>query len=120
MDTVSGGIAAPSGLGLFAREGPREAVQFLGNSEGLSGLTWNNPARLAFADATTVVRVPAPLYDRSDAQPAGFSFLFAGDPMQNIQLLVGLIVIAFIGFLAVGIVGAGICFWIDLVTAIVR
>ncbi len=40
--------------------------------------------------------------------------------MQNIQLLVGLIVIAFIGFLAVGIVGAGIFFWIDLVTAIVR
>ena len=40
--------------------------------------------------------------------------------MQNIQLFVGLIVIAFIGFLAVCIVGAVICFWIDLVTAIVR
>lgn len=40
--------------------------------------------------------------------------------MENIQLLGGLIVIALIGFLAVGIVGAGICFWIDLVTAIVR
>ena len=40
--------------------------------------------------------------------------------MEHIQLIFGLIVIAFIGFLAVGIVGAGICFWIDLVTAIVR
>ena len=40
--------------------------------------------------------------------------------MEHIQLIVGLNVIAFIGFLAVGIVGAGICFWIDLVTAIVR
>lgn len=40
--------------------------------------------------------------------------------MEHIQLFVVLIVIAFIGFLAVGIVGAGICFWIDLVTAIVR
>nr|DAE90766.1 MAG TPA: hypothetical protein [Caudoviricetes sp.] len=26
MDTVSGGDAAPSGLGLFEREGPREAA----------------------------------------------------------------------------------------------
>lgn len=40
--------------------------------------------------------------------------------MEHIQLFVGLIVIALIGFLAVGIVGAGICFWIDLVTAFVR
>ena len=40
MDTVSGGIAAPSGLDLFAREGPREAVQCLEISEGLSSLTW--------------------------------------------------------------------------------
>ena len=45
MDTVSGGIAAPSGQGLFAREGPREAVELFGIAEELSGLTWNTPAR---------------------------------------------------------------------------
>lgn len=40
--------------------------------------------------------------------------------MHTLQLMAVLSVIGFIGFIAVGMFGAAICFWFDLISAIVR
>lgn len=36
------------------------------------------------------------------------------------ELMAAVAIIGFIGFIAVGIFGAVICFWVDLISAIVR
>ena len=40
--------------------------------------------------------------------------------MHTLQLMAALSVIGFIGFIAVGMFGAAIYFWFDLISAIVR